>query len=82
MRSEVNVEKEKRKEQESCCHFWIVGQPEYGVSKAICKYCHVRAEFKSLFSDSRWSGEAQSELVNLYGRSEYMKYSNDKGYSD
>lgn len=63
-----------REEQDVCIHFWIVGHPKNGVSKAICKYCGARKEFSSMFMDTRWTGEMPIDFPDSFNPDNYSIY--------
>ena len=71
MKLKTRTEEKPKDDLKTCVHYWIVGHPKYGYSKAICKYCGERKVFESSFADSRWYGEMPEDFkepmdVNSY----------------
>ena len=47
-------------QKDNCCHYWVIGQPQKGVSNGVCKFCGIAKEFKGY---GLWSkGDTSLEL--------------------
>jgi hypothetical protein len=36
----------KPPQKDECCHYWVIGQPQKGVSNGVCKFCGMTKGFK------------------------------------
>ena len=41
----------------SCRHHWLLGQPENGSIKGVCRACGMVREYPAYFEDYDWSSE-------------------------
>ena len=80
MNTKVENAPSKQADQATCCHYWIIGHPKHGVSKAVCKFCKARKEFRSSFADSRWMGEMPSDFYEPLDLHYYTDDADKDGY--
>jgi hypothetical protein len=52
----------KNTSEYKCCHYWIVGLPQRGISNAICKFCGTHKEIHSTFEDKRWIADPSADM--------------------
>ena len=48
--------------ESKCSHYWLVGLPQRGVSRAVCRFCGANKEIHSTFEDKRWISDPASDI--------------------